>query len=385
MRKRNRNVVISFLIFACVSSVSVRGLAQAGSSCPITTDEIASYPGPFNPVVAERKQAVVAFRTRGPSPQYRCSGTLITNDLVLTAGHCEDLESLDAVFGLERVGLAILVRASYPVVAIVESGVLVNGVRYDYQIVRLGTDVAAALDIDPTPVRAYLPEVGAPAIMMGHPWIDGEPNGGVRVMQAASGAFTEVPTAPHLGVPMIRASINSRSGASGSGLLDQDGALVGVMTLSPEAFSTPAACWMGFGAVPLYLLAHVSPTIRSLARPIDIKFEGRRVNDAQLYASCGSGVAERCYRRVTSYEAMPSTQCHVSCPPGAQLQVYCDIMRPSRNAGINISELNMYRTQVQTPGVSYTTSYSYQSCYGKSCGGVHTVDAPMTVTCRLDD
>jgi hypothetical protein len=198
-----------------------------------------------------------------------CSGTLITEDLYLTAGHCftphprdfavpringtdmpipeaEIATNMHVNFGYEvsEIGQDQL-GDNYPVVELVEDG-YPNG--FDYAIVRL--DGAPGLKYKTTGVSAVSPQQGSTLCIIGHPL--GVPK---RISAGPLSEFRDDRIA--------YGTIDTNFGSSGSGiLLGPDQPIIGVHTTGG---CTEAETGQNSG-VPISHLQQVSPILRSLAQ-----------------------------------------------------------------------------------------------------------------------
>ena len=174
-----------------------------------------------------------------------CSGTLISEDLFLTASHCVDstITTKFAVFNYETAPgstTELLPQDHYKVAEIVE-----NGGNLDYAILRI--DGKPGLKYGFTPIRVATPEVNHLLTIIQHP--KGQPK------QTESG-----PIVGERGAYMQYADLDTEPGSSGSGVLDKDGNLVGV--------HTNGGCSAGGGAnqgVKMTEIAKVSKTVQALA------------------------------------------------------------------------------------------------------------------------
>lgn len=151
----------------------------------------------------------------GASSGKYCSGTLISANTFLTAGHCVDSSSVGeyAVFNYERArgSSTLLTQAPFRIDAVLEDGV--GGV--DYAILRLAGTPGNTWGI--ATVASADPATGAGATIIGHP--QGLPK------KIESG------TVSGLSGNQIRyGNIDTLGGNSGSGVIDSQGRVIGVHT-----------------------------------------------------------------------------------------------------------------------------------------------------------
>lgn len=178
--------------------------------------------------VRGRQRAVGALaRGNDASSRKFCSGTMITEDLFLTASHCIDASVTNdkfVAFNYEKAPGAtqLLEQEHFKVVEVVEDGIN----RLDYAILRL--DGKPGLKYGFSPIRAVLPEVQHQLTIIQHP--KGQPK------QVESGPLVSVSS----GAYMAYADLDTEPGSSGSGVLDSQGFLVGV--------HTNGGCYSGGGA-----------------------------------------------------------------------------------------------------------------------------------------
>ena len=168
--------------------------------------------------VAHLKTSVGALYDEGRKRHF-CSGTLISEDLFLTASHCVTPDSAsdwqpDAVSFQYELGEdgEVLPVSRYKVLDIVE-----NNRNLDYAILKL--DRFPGVEWGVTPVNLELPLILAPIAIIQHP--KGEPK--------------QVDTGNIRGFGWLRkriryGNLDTLGGTSGSGILDATGALIGVHT-----------------------------------------------------------------------------------------------------------------------------------------------------------
>lgn len=160
------------------------------------------------------KGALETSATASSSAKY-CSGSMISADLFLTAGHCVDSASIGdyVAFNYEVApgSTSLLVQSHYRVSAIVENGL--GGL--DYAILRLDGSPGNTWGI--APVASADPATGATIAIIGHP------NRQPKKIEAG--------TVASFGTNSIRyGNIDTLGGSSGSGVIDSSGRIVGVHT-----------------------------------------------------------------------------------------------------------------------------------------------------------
>lgn len=208
------------------------------------------YDGSLGQPVAFVKQhqgavAALAMGTPDKTSRKFCSGTMISEDLFLTANHCVDstITSKWAVFSYEKAAGAseVLPQEHFKILETVEAGG-----NLDYAILRI--DGKPGLKYGFNKVRAALPEDGHLLTIIQHP--RGE------VKQVESG-----PKVGESGNYMSYADLDTEPGSSGSGVLDNQGFVVGV--------HTNGGCYSSGGAnkgVKMTTIAQASATIQSLVQ-----------------------------------------------------------------------------------------------------------------------
>jgi len=188
--------------------------------CGPTNDlqHVNSYNGALGPSVAfvqAHKGPVGAMET-SPTGGKFCSGTLISANLFLTAGHCVDSGTVGEFvsFNFERApnSTQLLPQTHVRITAVVEDAP--GGV--DFAIVRLEGTPGNTFGI--TPVAAADPAVGAAITIIGHP------SGGPKQIEAGS-------VASRSGDNLRYGNVDTLGGNSGSGILNSAGQIVGVHTL----------------------------------------------------------------------------------------------------------------------------------------------------------
>jgi len=174
---------------------------------------------PGQPVefVKKHKSAVGALAKGDPANSRKfCSGTLIGEDLFLTASHCIDAsvtQDKSVAFNYEKAPGSndLLPQEHFKVVEVIEDGIN----RLDYAILRL--DGKPGLKYGFTRVRAAQPENQHLLTIIQHP------RG--QAKQTDSG-----PMVGSSGAYMLYADLDTEPGSSGSGVLDREGLIIGVHT-----------------------------------------------------------------------------------------------------------------------------------------------------------
>ncbi|WP_394834562.1 trypsin-like peptidase domain-containing protein [Pendulispora rubella] len=195
-----------------------RELATTESICGVDDKQyVNSYNGALGvsqAFVAARKRPVGAMETSPTSGKY-CTGTLISSNLFLTAGHCVDSSTVgDYVsfnYEYNAAGTATLPQSHYQITAIVEDALG----SVDYAIVRLAGTPGSTWGT--TAPLVSDPAAGATLAIIQHP----------------SGDRKQIEAGTRLGLSgnyMTYGNIDTEPGSSGSGILNANGRLVGVHT-----------------------------------------------------------------------------------------------------------------------------------------------------------
>lgn len=225
----------TMITIACTSAALLIGCAEApgtesepdldeidqASICGPTNDAqfVNSYNGTLGPSVAfvqANKGSKGAMETTTTSGKF-CSGSLISANLFLTAGHCVDASTVGEFvsFNFERAAnsTTLLPQTHVRITAVIEDAR--GGV--DYAIVQLAGTPGNTFGI--APVAASDAAAGAAITIIGHP--------------AGAPKQIEAGTVASLGGDFIRyGNVDTLGGSSGSGVLNSAGQIVGVHTLS---------------------------------------------------------------------------------------------------------------------------------------------------------
>ncbi|WP_437676966.1 trypsin-like serine peptidase [Sorangium sp. So ce131] len=177
-----------------------------------------------------------------------CSGTLISNDLFLSAGHCEYQVGHKVRFNYQNAPDGTRrPTQDHEVVEVVEQE---NGVGWDYAIVRLAG--SPGLRFGSTPISAVDPAAGSLAVVIQHPAHVPKVIHAGPVLDYASAA----------GANWFRHQADTAEGSSGAGVLSADGLLVGVHTSA--GCTTGARVVDGNSAMRMSRLVERSPTLKRL-------------------------------------------------------------------------------------------------------------------------
>ncbi|AUX38969.1 uncharacterized protein SOCE26_003500 [Sorangium cellulosum] len=177
-----------------------------------------------------------------------CSGTLVSSDLFLSAGHCEYQVGHRVRFNYQNAPDGVRrPTQDHEVVEVVEQE---NGSGWDYAIVRLADSPGSRFGS--TPIAAVDPAAGSLAVVIQHPAHVPKVIHAGPVLDYASAS----------GVNWFRHQVDTAEGSSGAGVLSADGVLVGVHT---SAGCNPGAPVYGNSAMRMSRLVERSPTLKRLA------------------------------------------------------------------------------------------------------------------------
>jgi hypothetical protein len=175
-----------------------------------------------------------------------CSGTLISNDLFLSAGHCRYAVGHRVRFNYQNApdGTA-RGTTDFTVASVVEQE---NGNGWDYAIVRLNNSPGATFGY--ASIGTFDPAAGRQVVIMGHP------AGVPKVIHAG-------PVLDYSSSNWFRHQVDTVGGSSGSGVLTTAGQLVGIHT---NAGCNTTGSIEGNSALRMSQLVGHSPTLRGLLR-----------------------------------------------------------------------------------------------------------------------
>jgi len=212
---------LSFLV-GCVDALDDEPIVdevEQPSICGRTNDAqfVNSYNGTLGPSVAfvQANKGSKGAMESSPTGGKFCSGSLISTNLFLTAGHCVDAGSVGEFvsFNFERAAnsTALLPQTHVRIAAVVEDAL--GGV--DYAIVRLEGTPGNTFGI--APVATADPANGTAITIIGHP--SGQPK------QIEAGTV-----AGRSGNFITYGNVDTLGGSSGSGVINSAGQIVGVHT-----------------------------------------------------------------------------------------------------------------------------------------------------------
>ena len=145
-----------------------------------------------------------------------CSGTLISDDLFLSAGHCNYAVDDTVTFNYQNApNGSPRPTSSYSVIEVVEQEFSVN---WDYSIVRLGG--SPGREFGHANIAAIDPPAGSTVAIIGHP--------ASRPKEIHAGAVASF--ASPYGPNSFSYFVDTQPGSNGSGILDVQGRLIGVHT-----------------------------------------------------------------------------------------------------------------------------------------------------------
>jgi V8-like Glu-specific endopeptidase len=178
-----------------------------------------------------------------------CSGTLISDDLFLSAGHCGYAVGHTVRFDYQNApdGSARTPR-DFAVTQVVEQE---NTATWDYAIVRLAN--SPGREFGHANIAAIDPPAGSVVTIIGHP--------AGRAKEIHAGAVLDYSSS--VGTNWFRHQVDTVGGNSGSGVLNSDGQVIGVHTNAGCVTSTPVG---GNSALRMSQLVPHSATLQALTR-----------------------------------------------------------------------------------------------------------------------
>lgn len=198
----------------CVDEPDLAGATQATQCGPVwDAVGVEAYTGNLGPSVefVDRHQLHVGYQV-----EVGCSGTLVSDDLFLSAGHCAWAVGQHVRFDYQnRADGTARPTRDFTVSAVVEQQ---DDASFDYAIVRL--DGEPGRWYGHATVAAVDPPVGTTVTIIGHPALQPKAIHAGPVLDYSSGEGTN----------WFRYQVDTLGGNSGSGVLDPQGRLVGLHT-----------------------------------------------------------------------------------------------------------------------------------------------------------
>jgi V8-like Glu-specific endopeptidase len=209
--------------------------------------QVESYNGTLGPTQAfvARHESRVGYHV-----DVGCTGTLISDDLFLSAGHCGYAVGHTVRFDYQNApgGSPARPTRDFTVSQVVEQEESAN---WDYAIVRLNG--SPGREFGHANIAAIDPPAGAQATMIGHP------NRRPKEIHSATVFDYSSPIGPN----WFRHQIDTVGGNSGSGVLNADGQVIGVHT---NAGCNTTGSIQGNSAMRMSRLVTRSPTLQTLTR-----------------------------------------------------------------------------------------------------------------------
>ena len=252
-------IVFPFLLVACLSCgdqnqpptepadpATVAEPEQCGPTWDL--QHVESYDGTLGvsvPYVAQHQLRVGWYYASAGS----CTGTLVSDDLFISAGHCKYAVGKLVFFNYQlKPDGTQEVNVVFHVSEVVEQEYVIDG--WDYAIVRLAN--MPGREFGHATIAAADPPVGGLATIIQH--ADGKPK------QIGTGQVVEYPTAR--GGLYLKHKVDTAAGSSGAGVLDLNGRLIAIHTDGGCATGNP----IGNQAIRMSQLVTHSPTLQALTQ-----------------------------------------------------------------------------------------------------------------------
>jgi Trypsin-like peptidase domain len=343
-------------------STPVNNDATDNIACTVDMVPLKDYKSTMQLIINKRNKAVITFL--GPNGSQIGSGTLIGPDLILTASQCiramndnHGLLSYRAAFGYElRNNGTIAEIASFPVKELVEIGG--TNFSYDYAIVKINGSplqnnrlINYGL-VEPTPIKAYTPAIGDPIAVIGHPaaYFNSQPNLQQRPKAVDSGIVTSIDKTTLAPMTYFRHGIKTND--AGSGLLDQDGYLIGI-----TGYTYINDCsGLGDGAFALHDAILVSHALKNICNCSTISIEPVGVSSSAitLYASVGENKGENTYIRNSAISEWNNSKKFIHVANVSDECIFNGYIRPySQTLRYRIGRVYIKKIAIREAGKSY--------------------------------
>ncbi len=221
------------------------------SQCGVSWDaqQVESYNGGLGPTTAFVSRHETRVGLHVTPDNYVCTGTLISDDLFLSAGHCRYANGDFVYFDYQNAPNGTP-RASkrFTVSQVIEQE---QNIGWDYAIVRLNG--SPGREFGHANIAAVDPAVGSTLTVIGHP----------------SGRRKEIHAGPLLdyasgvGSNWFRHQVDTEGGNSGAGILNDNGELIGVHT---NGGCATTGAIQGNSAMRMSQLVARSPTLQALTK-----------------------------------------------------------------------------------------------------------------------
>jgi V8-like Glu-specific endopeptidase len=233
------------------ADISIRRTRELSikSQCGVNWDaqQVEQYNGALGPSQAfvGRHESRVGYHV-----DVGCTGTLISDDLFLSAGHCGYAVGHRVRFDYQNAPDGTTARPSreFSVSQVVEQE---NSANWDYAIVRLNGNPGR--EFGHANIAAIDPPAGSQVTIIGHP--------ATRPKEIHSATVFDY--ASPVGSNWFRHQIDTVGGNSGSGVLNADGQVIGVHT---NAGCNTSGSIQGNSAMRMSQLVTRSPTLQALTR-----------------------------------------------------------------------------------------------------------------------